>query len=322
MLPMPLYPGIPYGPAPAWAFPFFDGCIVFLFALCLRDAWRRGRGAIAYLLGGMCFGLLLEYLEVASHSYSYGHFLLMLGRAPLDIPVSVGLAWGTILYTARLFSDGLRLPWVAAAALDTLLALNIDLTMDVIAYRMHMWHWDWTGTGLDPLKAEWFGVPYANFTGWISVVFFYSFFSRLYERTIFRRPNVWRFPAVAVLALISAQVELLVTEDFIFHWLNAAHFGPGWRLITEVVVLLGLAGWGVLRRRGGVRRRVPGVALWVPAWFHLYFVFTLVVLGFFRENAWMTLVAAVNIAIGLAIHLWPLVKEKAGMGSLVWAETA
>ena len=163
----------------------------------------------------------------------------MLGRAPLDIPVSVGLAWGIILYTARLFSDGLRLPWVAAAALDTLLALNIDLTMDVIAYRMHMWHWDWTRTGLDPLKAEWFGVPYANFVGWISVVFFYSFFSRLYERTIFRRPNAWRFPAVAVLALISAQVELLVTEDFIFHWLNAAHFGPGWRLITEVV-----ARWG------------------------------------------------------------------------------
>ena len=319
---MPLYPGIPYGPAPAWAFPFFDLSIVALFVLCLLDAWRRGRGAISYLLGGMCFGLLLEYLEVASNSYTYGHFLLMLGHAPLYIPVSVGLAWGIILYTARLFSDGLRLPWVAAAALDTLLALNIDLTMDVIAYRMHMWHWDWTGSGLDPLKAEWFGIPYANFVGWISVVFFYSFFSRLYERTIFKRPSAWRFPAVAVLALISAQVELLLTEYLVWHWLNAVHFGSRWRLLTEVVVLLGLVGWGVLHRRGGVRRRVPGVALWVPAWFHVYFVFTLVVLGFYRENAWMTLVAAVNIAIGLVIHLWPALGGKAESGAPVWAETA
>ena len=319
---MPLYPGIPYGPAPAWAFPLFDLSIVVLFVLCLLDAWKRGRGAVSYMLGGTCFGLVLEYLEVASHSYTYGHFLLMLGHSPLDIPVSVGLAWGIILYTSRLFSDGLRLPWVAAAALDTLLALNIDLTMDVIAYRMHMWHWDWTGSGLDPLKAEWFGIPYANFVGWISVAFFYSFFSRLYERTIFKRPISWRFPAVAVLALISAQVELLVTEYLVFHWLNVIHIGSGWRLLIEIVVLFGLVGWGSLHRGGGPRRKVPGVAIWVPAWFQIYFVFTLVVLGFYRENRWMTLVAAVNIVIGLVIHLWPALHGKAESGALVWAETA
>ncbi|WP_058187387.1 carotenoid biosynthesis protein [Terracidiphilus gabretensis] len=318
---MPLYPGMPYGPAPAWALPFFDCCIIFLFVLCLLDAWRRGRGAISYLLGGMCFGLVLEYLEVASHSYTYGHFLLMLGHAPMDIPVSVGLAWGIILYTSRLFSDGLRLPWVAAAALDTLLALNLDMTMDVVAYRMHMWHWDWTGSGLDPLKAEWFGIPYANFVGWISVVFFYSFFSRLYERTVFKRPSLWRFPAVAVLALFSAQVELLVTEYLVFHWLNAIHIGSGWRLLIEAVVLLGLVGWGMVHRSGGRRSKMPGVALWVPAWFHVYFVIALVELGFFRESAWMTLVAGVNIAIGLVIHLWPALGKKAGAGALVWAET-
>ena len=319
---MPLYPGIPYGPAPAWAFPFFDLCIVFLFALCLLDALKRGRGAISYLLGGVCFGLVLEYLEVASNSYTYGRFLLMLGHAPLDIPVSVGLAWGIILYTSRLFSDGLRLPWVAAAALDTLLALNIDLTIDVIAYRMHMWHWDWTGTGLDPLKAEWFGIPYANFVGWISVVFFYSFFSRLYERTILKRPSAWRFPAVAVLALISAQAELLVTEYFLFHWLNAIHFGSGWRLATEAVVLLALVGWGSMHRRGGGGRKIPRVAMWVPAWFHIYFVIALVALGFFRENAWMTLVAVVNVVLGVVIHLLPALGGKTRMEgtALVWAE--
>jgi hypothetical protein len=183
-----------------------------------------------------------------------------------------------------------------------------------------MWHWDWTGSGLDPLKAEWFGIPYANFVGWISVVFFYSFFSRMYERTIFKRPSLWRFPAVAVLALISAQVELLVTEYLVFHWLNAIHIGSGWRLLIEAAVLLGLVGWGMVHRGGSRRSKMPGVALWVPAWFHVYFVIALVALGFFRESAWMTLVAGVNIAIGLMIHLWPALRKKAVAGSLVWAE--
>jgi hypothetical protein len=50
-------------------------------------------------------------------------------------------------------------------------------------------------------------------------------------------------------------------------------------------------------------------------------VVALVALGFFRENAWMTLVAGVNVAVGLVIHLWPVVGKKAEMGSLVWAET-
>jgi uncharacterized membrane protein len=321
---MPIYPGMPYGSAPAWAFPLFDLSIALLFVLCLRDAWKRGRSGVSYLLGGTCFGLLLEYLEVASHSYTYGRFWLMLGHAPLDIPVCIGLSWGIILYTSRLFSDALQFPWLAAAALDTVLALNIDLTIDVVAYRMHMWHWDWTGSGLDPLKAQWFGIPYGNFVGWITVVFCYSFFSRLFERRVLRRHTPWRFPAVALLALIASQTVLLVTESFIFPWLNALNIRSGPRLLLESVTLLALVGWGSLQSRGRARRKVPAVAIWVPAWFHIYFVIALVALGFFRENQWLTLVATLNVAIGLVIHLLPALgsKMKPQVSTLVWADRA
>jgi hypothetical protein len=64
--------------------------------------------------------------------------------------------------------------------------------------------------------------------------------------------------------------------------------------------------------------------MWVPAWFHIYFVIALVALGFFRENAWMTLVAVVNVMLGVVIHLLPALGGKTGMEgtALVWAETA
>jgi uncharacterized membrane protein len=306
---MPPFPGMPYGPAPAWCFPANELMTYVFFVLCLAHALRSGRkGAVPYLLGGLGFGLILEYIEVLSHSYTYGHFWWMLGRAPLDIPLCIGCGWAIILYTSRLFSDAMRLRWVAAAALDTLLALNIDLSMDVVAYRLHMWHWYWNGTGLNPLTAQWFGIPYGNFVGWITVVFCYSFFSRLFERTLARSSNagVPRFALIAVLALLCSQIVLFTTETWIFRFLSR-HFGitSGRRLLLLIAVLLvlSIAGWV---RREKPAYPIPALATWVPCWFHLFFIGCFFGFGFYRENRWMTVVAGANVLLGFAIHLLPL----------------
>lgn len=159
---MPIYPGMPYGAAPAWCFPVFEFSMYVLFLICLAYAWKQGKRDVFYLIGGLLFGLLLEYMEVVMGSYTYGRFMVMFGNAPMDIPLCIGVGWGIIMYTARLFTDRLQLTLWVCAALDTLLALNIDLSMDTVAYRMHMWHWNWQGTGLNPLTAQWFGIPYAG----------------------------------------------------------------------------------------------------------------------------------------------------------------
>jgi hypothetical protein len=115
------YPGIPYGVAPAWCFPVFEGGTFALLAVCLGCSLRRHPEAVPYIVGGFVFGVLLEYMEVLGHSYVYGRFLVMVGRPPLDVPLCIGAGWAIILYTSRLFSDALRLPMLAAAAFDTLL---------------------------------------------------------------------------------------------------------------------------------------------------------------------------------------------------------
>lgn len=304
------FPGIPYGPAPAWCFSLTEGSVFALFVLCFVHAVKRDRSGAMYLLFGSIFGVLLEYFEVVTDSYTYGHFHIMVGRAPHDLPLWVGAAWGIIMYTARLFSDYLGLPLLAAAALDTLLALNIDVSIDVVAYRLHMWHWVWDDTS-QALTAQWFGIPYGNFVGWATVVFCYSAFSRLFVRWMRRRTptGIGKASLAASLAVLSSLAVLISTETILFPPLNTLGIKAGIRLIVIVAALLTMLIIGWSQRHVSTSHRLrgslPPVALWVPMWFHVLFAAYFFGFGFYRENPWMTAATATNILLGIAIHLYP-----------------
>lgn len=303
------YPGIPYGKAPSWCFPAFEFGIYFLFIICLVYAYRQEKKEVTYLLGGLAFGLLLEYMEVTLGHYRYGRFYLMLGTAPRDIPVCIGVGWGIILYTSRLFSDRLGLSLWACAAVETFLALNIDLGMDMVAHRLHLWHWDW-GHRYSPLTSQWFGTPYENFMGWQTVVFCYSVFSRLFERAILQSAlNTFKFILVAVLALFSSIVVLYVTEAYIFYGLRK-YLGilSAQRFIAIILILMAVViyGW-----RAKVPSLLPpALSWWVPAWFHLFFTAAFFLLGFQKENEWMTTALVVNLLTGVVIHTLPFLHSK------------
>jgi hypothetical protein len=299
------YHELPYGYAPAWCFPLTEICLYGFMILLVIHAWKRRNGALAYLLGGLAFGVLLEFFEVLGGSYIYGHFGVMLGHLPHAVPLCIGCGWAIILYASRLVSDAAGLPLFAAASLDTLLALNIDVSMDVVAYRLHMWHWDWVGSGLNPLTAQWFGIPYGNFIGWITVVFCYSAFSRIFEKGIVRGKNSpLRAAIVPVCALLCSLGVLIATESTIYP-IMAKRFGitSGYRLLIFTALLLAVTirGW---RRRLPSKRPLETIALWVPGWFHLSFVCFFFVFGFFRENVWMTTATCLNLLIGIAVHVY------------------
>lgn len=305
---MPTFPGMPYGAAPAWCFPLFEFSMYLLFFFCLRFAMKKGKRDVIYLLGGLAFGLTLEYIEVISDmGYTYGQFTVMFGDEPHNIPLCIGVGWGIIMYTARLFTDSLGLGFWACAALDTLLALNIDLSMDTVAYRMHMWTWNWSGTNLNPTTAQWFGVPFGNFFGWQVVVFCYSAFSRFYEKKILpigAKP-IWRFIAVGALALISSEIILYALEAYIEEFLrrklgiNSLDRFAGTLVILILIVIFG---W---RKRNPSRQAAPLVSWYVTTWFHLYFFASLFLLGFYLENKWLTIASCTNIAIGICVHVFP-----------------
>jgi len=302
---MPPIPAMPYGQAPAWCFPFMEISAYILFAICLMHAVKQGIRHVSYLLGGLVFGLILEYVNVISNmGYTYGKFLVMFGHAPDDIPLCIGVGWGIIMYTARLFTDAFHLPLWAAAAFDTLLAISIDLSMDTVAYRLHMWHWDWSSTKLDPLTADWFGVPFGNFFGWQLVVFFYSSISRLLERTFLRRQDQHKFlfAMVPVMAVLLSQVLLYIMLMHVDLYLkNTFGITSLHRFIAFLIVLL------IITIRGFIKRKTqanstPFITWLVPFWFHAFFFSWLFIGGFYKESSLLVIAASLNVLIGIGIH--------------------
>ena len=304
------YPAMPYGYPIGICYPLTECCMFLLFILCCIHAYKKGIGNIMYLLGGLGFGLLLEYVNVATNAgYKYGQFWVMLGIAANNIPVCIGTGWAIIIYTSRLVTDALGMSLWTAAALDALLAVNIDLSMDVVAYRLHMWHWDWESRGpeYNVLTSQWFGVPYGNFYGWLCVVFFYSSFARLLEKVKSIPAKIWRIftPILSILISQGALwLSLFTIADFLrlTFGITSAH-----RLVALLVLFSIMSVTGYVKRKNKTidHTTLPAVTWLVPVWFHLYFFCWLFIGGFSTENTWMTVCSVINLLVGALIH-WAL----------------
>ena len=316
---MPPFPGIPYGEAPAYCFPIMEFCAYILFVLCFMHAMKKGVSHIGYLLGGLVFGLILEYVNVITNmGYTYGEFLVMFGQPPTDIPLCIGVGWGIIMYTARLFTDSFKLPLWSAAAMDVLLAISIDLSMDAVAYRLHAWHWNWTDSGRNPLTADWFGVPFGNFFGWQLVVFFYSSISRLLERAFHGiKENKLLLALVPVIAVLLSQVFLYVMLAHVDVFLkNQFGITSLHRFITFLIILIILTVRGVIKRTAQPSP-MPFIAWLVPLWFHLYFYTWLFLGGFYKESHWLVAAATINMLLGVSIHFIHYRKRSTAHTSLI-----
>lgn len=265
-------------------FLIFELIILACFGLCLRHAWRRGFPVVWQLLAGVIFGLLLEMTTIQQlHAYHYGHFALMIDQVPL----MVGVAWGTIIYSVRLFSDASSTPEWARPFLDGLLALNIDLSMDALAIRLGMWDW---GMGF---KAQYFGVPLANFWAWFWVVFSFSFGIRWLTR-VETWSGRWLGPIGAILVGLVGVVgtNKLIVDVISANWYQITIF------LTLGIILVLLVG---LRLRFYVHP-VDSLVWWVPFGFHAYFLIIGLVTGVILQPPFLLFMSLAMVSISFVIH--------------------
>ncbi len=255
-----------------------------LFVLCLWHAWRAGPEAILRLLAGVLFGVLLELATIRQlHAYTYGTFLLMVA----DVPLAIGVGWGIIIYSVRLFSDASSLPEWARPILDGLLALNIDLAMDAIAIRLGMWDW---GQGF---KAQYFGVPYANFWAWFWVVVSFSAGLRWLTPRV---KGIWRWLSPFG-AILIGMASVLGTNSLIVFVIPRQFYEPTIVLTLGGAILLIL--W--LRPKFLVRP-VDSPAFWVPFGFHAYFLTAGLLSGVILQSPMLLAVSIAMFLIALYIH--------------------
>lgn len=265
-------------------FLLFELLVFMMFLGCLQHAWKIGMPKVWELIAGVLFGLLLELATIQQlQAYQYGRFTLMLG----EVPIIVGVGWGVILYSVRLFTNATGLPEWARPIMDGLLALNIDLATDTLAIRLGMWDW---GIGFE---AQYFGVPYANFWAWFWVVFFFSAGLRL----LTRRPGWigrWLAPWGAMLIGL---LGVLVTNAIITFWLPRNWNVPAIALTLSGALLLVLN----LKPKLPIQP-LPKPAFWVPLGFHGYFL----IIGLHSKTIFnppfLLLVSAVMALAALLLH--------------------
>ncbi len=259
--------------------------VLALTIMAVQHAWQRGAHVVWQLVAGMIFGVLLEIATIQQlEAYVYGRFNIMI----FDVPIVIGVSWGLIIYSARLFSDATNLPMWARPILDGLLALNIDIAMDVIAVRLGMWDW---GNGL---SNQYFGIPWANFWAWFWVVTSFSAAMRSLAR-----PNNWfGRRAAPFLAIVIGTLAVLGTNALIVFILHPA----GLYEVSVAVVIVG-ALLLILALRPKLRvNEVAMVGTAVPLAFHLYFWLAGLISGALFNPSFLLLISILMLVIAWFVH--------------------
>lgn len=271
-----------------------------LLGLCVWHALRQGalRRARMIELGiGVLYGLTLEVLTLLQfHAYQFGHFLILLG----PVPLTIGVGWGIILYGAMTFADAFALPAWAAPALVGLLGLNIDLSMDAVAIRLHMWQW--FGVSYDQ---QWFGVPYLNFYAWFIVLSSSSALLWL-ARPLTARSG-WHGLLAGLGALFGSVVILTLLDELEVQYVG--HGGIVWLPVALLVAgAMIVVVWGMLAKRSPTRSPaaetranalVPAI---VSCYFHLFFLTMLFVTGYAAQLPTLVVISLTTLIVNLVFY--------------------
>jgi hypothetical protein len=203
-----------------------------------------------------------------------------------EVPLCIGVGWGTIIYAARLFSNATTLPPWARPVLDGLLALNVDMAMDAVAIRVGMWDW-----GRGP-TFEYFGVPWANFWAWFWVVFFFSGGVRLLSR----KGSALRRALAPFGAVLIGVVGVLGTNLLIVRGIpgEAREVAVGGVLLSALVLVLAL--------RPRLVAPLDAPAATVPLLLHLYFLGAGFLSGAFAQVPFIGAVSVTMLVLALVLH--------------------
>jgi hypothetical protein len=257
-------------------FSTFEICVYGFFVLYFWHAVRQHdrEDWLSVLLWGVIFGLLIEYkltshpgagYEYPTHSFVNVSWLFnWLPGSTENLPLSIGMGWGCIVYAAMWTAYKLSLPFYLQPIVAGFLAVNIDLSLDPIAQLCNFWRWK------DSLTDSYYGVPYDNFVGWFLIVSLYTFAIASARPGIRRRGFKRGARLYRVLRLIVPPIAVLGGAIFVFGLIDDNY--PHYVKDSTALVMIELVCFGLLCTRA---RRTPRnhstewpiIAL--PAFFHV-----------------------------------------------------
>ena len=267
--------------------------VLILFGLSARFAYRTGeRRRLVELLSAVPFGLLLEQGDIkifGSYAYDQG-FYIKLG----SVPLAIALAWAMIITSSMFMSDRLGIPPRLAPFADAVFAILLDLSLDAIAIRQGLWHWN------IPLDAGFFGVPAGNYYGWLFVAFGFSAWTRwVRARAGTQGALSWLqlfVPVPAYLTLLLGLVPFIVLQQLFFG-------GPtgGFPPFVFTLAAFALLAARSVRKGHGRLPRPWLMPLFPRLLIHGYFLSAGIVLGIFQQLPVLLLMSLGMVAIELSL---------------------
>ncbi|MBW6440874.1 carotenoid biosynthesis protein [Patescibacteria group bacterium] len=116
---------------------FEIGALLMIVTIFLKE--RKNKELCETLVLAILYGLILEIVNVHnSGTYSYGQeFMLQI----YNIPLVIGMGWAIIYYVSEKAVQSYNLKWWQVPFFMSLIALSIDLAIDMVAIRLGFWKW-------------------------------------------------------------------------------------------------------------------------------------------------------------------------------------
>jgi len=290
---------------------------------------KRDFRSVAQIVTGSFFGVTLEFFNVLLiESYTYStQFWIQIGSPPGNIPIVIGLSWGLIIWACMEVSNRINLKEWSRPALDGLLALTIDLSMDTIAIRLDGGFWIWKDIPLDPFPSinGFFGVNYGNFVGWFLVVLIFSILMRFEQRVLQDKSSVTLsviyFCISPFLAYILLYVSLSIIPFpiiFLFYDYVADHpeAPPQLILLLVLVYVLVLAIItqliAIIRAKPEIQKDLDWILIFIFMSYHLIYIPFYFMAGLFIKAPLILPLAFLMLIIDILIHWLILDMEKFG----------
>lgn len=277
----------------------FEALMICLASICFIDIKFTSENVVQDIISffmGIVYGIVLEVMTISAfHFYSYGNFLLMF----YDVPLSIGIGWGVIIYAARSITSKLKANLFQTAIISGLLALNIDLSMDIIAVKLHFWNW-----GFGP-SYEYFFIPFGNFYAWFNVVSSFVFFLSFFKS--YNDPLVNKLSGI--ISFVCSLIWVLATNLFYVYIIPSSfwtHFIVTWGLIGSALIY---SIFIILKNNIIIFQSYSWTAKSVYIGFHGFFILMGLVEGILSNLIFLSIALSMVIIIEIFLE-GDLVKER------------
>ena len=200
-------------------------------------------------------------------------------------------------------SDATKINVRARPYLDTLLALSIDLSMDVIAIRIEQGLWNWKIELSNTISFDSFiGVRYGNFIGWYLIVLIFSKMIRFGRDRFWLNDRNYGF-YLSIIPLL-AFIPFYISFESIQQGKRIFHYYP--YFVVVVTILIALAIYNTLRGYDPSRisqdSKLLPIEIIAYYSFHLFFLAALFVLGIYKTTPIIVIPSIVAILIHYSLH--------------------